>query len=372
VPASVLTQVVPVGANLNPAAWNLDLLAPYAQRFALSIGEPGLKDFYREMPSNIFGLWLQDDWNVSQRLTLNLGVRWDMETGNGAKVDLPPFLPGNLPEDKNNFGPRIGFAYSVGDNTVIRGGYGLFYAEGTADEMHQTMMFVLSVYPQMLYDGRADFPSNPYGGAQFNGVKPTRQELLANACDLNGSVTGCVKRSFIPEMVDPFFKTSWSQQASIGFQHQFGSFAALESNYVYTGGRGEEGSKNVNLNYNQATGGNYDYRDVATLPMPDFGRVQLTAFEGWSNYQALESSLTKRMNNRWQAQLTYTLAKFQDAQALPFQHFITNGVFGRSALGFPVARDLGGNYTLAASNQTHRAVFNGIFEAPFGIQLSGL
>ena len=372
VPASVLTQVIPDGANLNPAAWNLDLLAPYSQHFALSIGEPGLKGFYREMPSNIFGLWLQDDWHVSQRLTVNLGVRWDMETGNGAKVDLPPFLPGNLPEDKNNFGPRVGFAYSAGDNTVIRGGYGLFYAEGTADEMHQTMMFVLSVFPQMLYDGRADFPSNPYGGAQFNGVKPTRQELLANACDLNGGLAGCVKRSFIPEMVDPFFKTPWSQQASIGFQHQIGSFAAIESNYVFTGGGGEEGSKNVNLNYNSATGGNYDYRDAANLPMPDFGRVQLTAFEGWSNYHALESSVTKRMSNNWQAQLTYTVARFKDASATPFQHFINNGVFGRSDLGFPVAKDFGGDYTLAASNQTHRAVFNGIFEAPFGIQLSGL
>ncbi|MDA1184828.1 MAG: TonB-dependent receptor [Acidobacteria bacterium] len=367
VPASILTQVIPVGENLNPAAWNLDLLAPYSQRYELSIGEPGLKGFYREMPSNIFGVWLQDDWNVSPRLTLNIGVRWDMETGNGAKVNLPPFLPGNLSEDTNNFGPRVGFAYSAGDSTVIRGGYGLFYAEGTADEMHQTMMFVLSVFPQVLYDGRADFPTNPY-----DGPAPTRQELLAQACDLGDGAAGCVKRSFIPEMVDPFFKTPWSHQASIGFQHQIGSFAAIESNYVYTGGRGEEGSKNVNLNYNPATGGNYDFRDEANLPLPDFGRVQLTAFEGWSNYQALESSITKRMSNRWQAQLTYTVAKFQDASALPFQHFITNGVFGRSELGFPVARDLGGDYTLAATNQTHRAVFNGIFEAPFGIQLSGL
>jgi hypothetical protein len=367
VPASVLTQVIPVGENLNPAAWNLDLLAPYAQRYELSIGEPGLKGFYREMPSNIFGVWLQDDWNVSQRLTMNIGVRWDMETGNGAKVNLPPFLPGDLSEDTNNFGPRVGFAYSAGDRTVIRGGYGLFYAEGTADEMHQTMMFVLSIFPQVLYDGRADFPSNPY-----NGPAPTRQQLLEQSCDLNGGAANCTKRSFIPEMVDPFFKTPWSHQASIGFQHQIGSFAALESNYVYTGGRGEEGSKNVNLNYNSATGANYDYRDEANLPLPDFGRVQLTAFEGRSNYQALESSITKRMSNRWQAQLTYTLSKFQDVSALPFQHFITNGVFGRSELGFPVARDLGGDYTLAATNQTHRAVFNGIFDAPFGFQLSGL
>ena len=360
-----ITQVLPVWNDAS--TWNLDLLAPYSQRYELSIGEPGLKGFYREMPSNIFGVWLQDDWQMSSRLTVNLGVRWDMETGNGAKVLLPPFLPGDLPEDTNNFGPRVGFAYSAGDSTVIRGGYGVFYAEGTADEMHQTMMFVLSVFPEVLYDGRADFPTNPY-----NGVKPTRQELLDGACDLNGGAADCVKRSFIPEMVDPFFKTPWSHQASIGFQHQIGSYAAIESNYVFTGGNGEEGSNNVNLNYDPATGANYSYTDEANLPMPEFGRVQLTAFEGWSNYHALESSITKRMSNRWQAQVTYTLARFKDASGLPFEHFIRNGVFGRAELGFPVAKDIGGDYTLAATNQTHRAVFNGIFEAPFGIQLSGL
>ena len=250
---------------------------------------------------------------------------------------------------------------------MIRGGYGKFFAEGTADEMHQTLLFVLSVAPQVLYDGRPDFPSNPY-----NGPQPLLSDLLAQACDLNGSQPGCIRREFIPEMVDPFFKTPHSHQASIGIQRQFGTSVAVESNYVYTGGRGEEGSKNVNLNYNPATGANYAYDDVAHLPMPEFGRIQLTAFEGWSNYHAWESSLTKRMSGRWQAQITYTLAQFKDAGALPFAHAIVDGRLTRAPLGFAVQPDLGGDYTLAATDQRHRAVFNGIWEGPYGIQFSGL
>ena len=55
--------------------------------------------------STCYAGWIQDDWTVSSRLTVNLGMRWDLETGVGAKLALPPILPGDNPEDKNNFGP---------------------------------------------------------------------------------------------------------------------------------------------------------------------------------------------------------------------------------------------------------------------------
>ncbi len=212
VPANI-TQVLPVWNDAS--TWNLDLLAPISQRYELSITDvPG---FYREIPQNLFAGWFQDDWTLSSRLTMNLGLRWDMETGVGAKLALPPILPGDNPEDKNNFGPRVGFAYSVNPRTVIRGGYGKFFAEGTADEYHQTQLFIMSIAPQILNDGRPNFPSNPY-----NGPAPSLAQTLARSCDLNGSQPGCVRREFVPEMVDPFFETPYSHQASIGMQRQFG------------------------------------------------------------------------------------------------------------------------------------------------------
>jgi hypothetical protein len=81
--------------------------------------------------------FVQDNWKTSSRLTLELGLRYDIEV-------LPPINPGystavgtfvpyagitNVPSDKNNFGPRLGFAYDVygTGNTVLRGGYGLYY-----------------------------------------------------------------------------------------------------------------------------------------------------------------------------------------------------------------------------------------------------
>jgi hypothetical protein len=94
--------------------------------------------------------------------------------------------------------------------------------------------------------------------------------------------------------------------------------------------------------------------------------------EGWSNYHGLETAFTKRMSNRWQAQVTYTVAGFWDATQVPDQFELVNGRLSRRRLGFPVAPDIGGQYTLAATDQRHRAVFNGIWDVGYGFQLSGV
>lgn len=94
------------------------------------------------------GLWAQDDWKVTENLTLNLGMRWDLngrfteEDGHIANWDLgtPPnateIFPSALPPGwnktlldtpRNDFSPRVGFAYKLKGNTVVRGGYGIFF-----------------------------------------------------------------------------------------------------------------------------------------------------------------------------------------------------------------------------------------------------
>jgi hypothetical protein len=70
------------------------------------------------------------------------------------------------------------------------------------------------------------------------------------------------------------------------------------------------------------------------------------------------------MSNRWQASATYTLSYFWDAENQPFS--------GLNIVPFPVAKDLGNEFTYASSDQRHRAVFSGIWEVAHGFQLSGL
>jgi hypothetical protein len=94
-----------------------------------------------------------------------------------------------------------------------------------------------------------------------------------------------------------------------------------------------------------------------------------------SNYRGWENSFTKRFSNRWQANATYTLAGFWDEDSSPFNVELVRGADIPTILhplGFPVAEDIGGVYSLASGDQRHRATFNGIWDMGMGFQLSGL
>src|SRR5829696_3008527 len=97
----------------------------YAGSFNQGFGVLGL-----DMKTTDLNYFVQDDWRVSPRFTLNLGLRYEYQL-NPDPINVNPALPqtGNMVSDKNNFGPRIGFAYDLsGDGkTSVRGGWGLYY-----------------------------------------------------------------------------------------------------------------------------------------------------------------------------------------------------------------------------------------------------
>jgi len=361
--AALLLAAFPVWNDTS--TWNLNALAPISTRYEASFTD--IKGFYRTIPQDTFGVWLQDDWKAASRLTLNLGVRYDFQNHVGQELELAPFLPGPKTSDRNNVAPRVGAAYTLNDRTVIRGGYGIFFAQGTQDEAHQTILYQIGASPLVPYNGRPDFPTNP-----FNGATPTFSSVLANSCDLNNSRPGCSVRQFIPEINSPFWEMPYSHQASVGVERQIGASMSFQSNVVFTGGRNEEFDPNINLNYDPVTGVNFNNSDASRRPLSQFGPVQMSLYNGRSNYRGWENAFTRRMSNHLQASVTYTLSQFKDASHAPWLWYIDSGRLQRKDLGFGTAADMGGEYTLAATDQRHRAVFNGIYEAPYGLQVSGV
>ena len=142
---------------------------------------------------------------------------------------------------------------------------------------------------------------------------------------------------------------------------------SFQADYVWTGDRLVKQPYNINLSYNPETGINYPFTDLSHRIYPGWSAVNMRICCGRDNYNALQTSLTKRFSNRWQAAATYTLAGYKEAFPKPVYWQ------GFTQLSWPnVAPWLGGEYGLGPNDQRHRAVFNGIWDAGYGIQLSGL
>jgi hypothetical protein len=135
---------------------------------------------------------------------------------------------------------------------------------------------------------------------------------------------------------------------------------AIAADYAWIASRREGTVRNANLTYNPATGVNYPFTDISHLPYPEWGLAPMYFHDARSDNHALSVGLNKRMSNRWQASATYSLRGLWDSAGNP------------ANVDFKVAPDLGEDYQLAATDQRHRATFNGIWELGYGFQVSGL
>jgi hypothetical protein len=359
IPANI-EQLIPVWNDVS--TWNLNALAPIVRRFTFGTGQ-----FRNALPEYNSAGWLQDDWQMTSRLTLNLGLRYDLALNVWANdIVLPPIINEPRPNDVNNFQPRLGFAYTLTDRTVLRGGYGRYYGDLITGVAGQMNALAATAVVSVTNDGRRDFVTNP-----FSGPWPTKEQLEQRFCSVN-RVPGCIRRDTGENAVSPtaeFTKMPYSHQASIGLQRQVTGTMAVEADYVYIAGRDERSTQgstrnNINLSYDPVTGVNYPFTDVSRRPFPDWDAIYMNVMGGRSNSHGLQTAFTKRLSNRWQASGTYTLSWLYDMSSPTYS--------GAQPVPFPVAPDFGGDYSFAVTDQRHRATLNGIWQVGRGLQLSGL
>jgi hypothetical protein len=349
IPANI-EQLFPVWNDAS--TWNLAPLSPITVRYTQSFPTCSTVTnacgySWVDTPVEAAG-WVQDNWNINSRLTLNLGLRWDLaHNWAGQQFDFPP-LHHKFSNEWTNVAPRLGFAYTLPDQqTVLRGGWGKYFV-GVKDQWtHHIPANIQLAVVGVQNDGRPDFASNP-----FNGAPPTYEVAQTLIHDTVGSVITSDARL-------PF-----SYQTSFGFQRQLGETMSFQADYVWNAGRREQSSGNTNLTFDPVTGANYPFTDISRRLWPYLGITSQYRMDGQSNYHALEAAWSKRFSQRWQASATYTLSRFRDYQAPPLS--------GNTYVTFPVASDLGNDWAFAQGDQRHRVVFNGIWDLPYEFQLSGL
>ncbi len=378
-----------IGDINDVTTWNLAPLSSISTQYIRNVATTssqwsrpsGNNGFTEYAPRHAMAFYLQDNWAMTNKLTVNAGLRYDAAIGEFVNwVAFPPFIEADRPNDLNNFAPRLGFNYAVTDRTVVRGGYGTYYSNATSQPALFTLRYAQQVAMTVVNDGRPDFASNP-----FNGPAPTYEQAVGLLCANQpdpGSPSCNLRHSTMnfaaPDLVDP-----WSHQASFGVQRQIGTTMAIEVDWTFTADRNQLGTRNLNVAFNPATGAPYpivgaqaaaNYRN---RPYPGWGTINSYRSDISRNYHALQAAWTKRLSNRWQASATYTRSHSTQFDALPlnpgceFPMSIQNGQ-ARCDVPITVATDISENEWYVTGDQQNRFTFNGIWEAPYGFQVSGL
>jgi opacity protein-like surface antigen len=238
-----IEEIFPDAFNVD--LWNLAAISPLTRTYRLGVHK-GRRD---DVDLPYYAAYAQDDWHVSNRLTLNLGVRYDLTKGSFAQQgEFLPFMQSGRPEDADNVQPRLGFAYQLNDRTVLRGGAGKYYAEVITPVVLYALEPAVIAVLEVANDGRPDFAANP-----FNGPAPTFDEAVSRFCSSNtaafeswrarnfAGAAPCVLRG-AGEMAPPadYAHVPQTWQATAGFQRQLGSSMAVEADYVYSRGRDEK------------------------------------------------------------------------------------------------------------------------------------
>lgn len=276
--------------------------------------------------------YVQDDWKVNNRLTVNLGLRYDLY---GLPVDskgrLVNFIPSQLktgappngfvqaaggslagvptveetlvPVDKNNFAPRVGFAYLASEklNLVARGGYGVYY-DRISTRYANTQLFNFPYFAIGVgFPGFSTTFANPFPAMPVPSSFPTATTIPSPLAANFVSISGV--------FVDPNLKTPYIHQYNLGLQWNFAKNYLLDFGYV--GNTGRDLLQVVLLNQpvlNPVTG-TFGAAPLGTGFSTNrnlTGGVHQIQTVGKSFYNSLQMSLTKRFANGLQFLTSYT------------------------------------------------------------------
>jgi hypothetical protein len=309
---------------------------------------------------NRFGLFVQDDWQVTRKLTINAGLRWDYYGGVAFNQSYSPtyvFLQSVLPSfagkqtqnQKTNFGPRLGFAYDpIGNGkTVIRGGYGLYFNW----PIESSVFTILGRNPNPEVIGYlVNDPTgilNPDGSFYQYGQPLPPNQLVPSAFPLQNAV------------VDPTNVAPRYQQATIGFEREIAPNTVFAADYIWS--RGDHSVFDNQIN---------------RYPEPDLPRpyaaagfnfpIMIESTEGRSAYQSLNLSIVHRYSRNFALNAWYTLSKCKSTSVVAVDEGFTSYPIDENNPGSPA------NFGPCALSPTHKIMVGPTWTLPKQFQVSSI
>jgi len=324
-------------------------------------------------------LFASDDLKLTRKLTLNFGLRWQVQGGWGVNHNLfgnyDPNLPntadggafkgailfggqsdtafggtiGNLNNIENTrykeFGPRVGVAWAPRDEWSVRASWGVFDAPRDAENFT---------------DGALGLGFNPHGSLGYtNGVAafqlasgpPAGSVVFPTLATLSPEIQNFNSAEYYPRTIP----ITYVQQFLFSVQHELPAGVLVDTSYVYTRG--------TNLNFatdiNQALPGSFSCTTYnCGNPNPVFNAITAQIYDGWSNYNAFQLRLQKRASYGLTFLFNYALSKSLDTGT---GNGHGSGIDAYQDAYHPIA-----NYGLSDFNSTNTLVGQVLYELPFG------
>ncbi len=276
------------------------------------------------------GLYAQDEWKVSPSVTLNLGLRYDLQ-----------FLE-TIHTDTNNVSPRAGFAWSpfASRRTIIRGAAGVFYDRVPLRPLANALLSA----------------GNTTDLTQLRQTNVSLAPTQANAPVFPSILDHAVPLVTLVNMttMDREIQNANSRQASVEIEQQVGERSTISVGYQYLRGADLIISINQNVPSCVATGTNNGCR-----PNPAYANNSQYSSAARSNYHGLFVSFVQRPTRWGSYRVSYTLSKSMDN--------VGENFFSSPIDPFDLSKDWG----RSDDDQRHRLVMNGAINA-YGFQLSGM
>lgn len=408
------TQAYTQGPNANTASTAAgdafaSFLLGYAATGDINVTTPGL--YY----TDYYSAFIQDDWRASSSLTLNAGLRYEYEPGIAARgneftvgfdreAPFPVQVPGmelrgglmyagvdgnptRQGQPLNNVAPRGGFAWSVTDKTVIRGGYGLYWVPPISDTGE-------SAIGARGYSASTTFLASTDGGLTPLGTisNPFPSGITPPQGNSLGLATGA---GSVIDFVDQDAKPGYVQQYSLDWQRELPGQMAIA--FGYMGSRSERlglgGTSDTTVNINQlepeylalgtalqqtvpnpffgiAAFGNLSRsatiaRGQLLRPFPQFDNVLMHRVnQARARYNAAVARWTKRMSDGYSVDVNYTYSRLEDNQ------FGESNTFSNRQGSALNNYDLDAEFGVSLLDVAHRLNVNASFALPYGFQVT--